>query len=38
MSLDLIYSLLLNCSRFFFAGWMVMLLSLSVVVFRRDLN
>lgn len=38
MNLESIYSLLMTCSRFFFASWALLLLGVSVVVFRSDLR
>ncbi len=38
MNLDLIYSVLLNCGRLFFTGWSIVLISVGIVVFRRDLS
>jgi len=36
MNLDAIYSVLIDCGRFFFTGWVLMLLLASVIVFRQD--
>jgi hypothetical protein len=37
MNVETIYSVLIGCGRFFLTGWAVMLVSASVVVFRRDI-
>jgi hypothetical protein len=38
MNVDAVYSALIDCGRFFFGGWVVMLLLASVIVFRRDMS
>jgi hypothetical protein len=38
MDVEKIYSVLIDCGRFFLTGWAVLLVFASVVVFRRDLS
>jgi hypothetical protein len=37
MDVDALYSILINCGRFFLTGWILLILLASVIVFRRDL-
>lgn len=36
MNADIIYSVLIDFGRFFFTGWVLMLLLASVIAFRQD--
>jgi len=38
MDAETIYSVLINCGRFFLTGWAVLILLASVIVFRQDLS
>ncbi len=38
MNAELIFSMLLNAGRLFFAGWSVLLITAGLVVFRRDIQ
>ncbi len=38
MDVDALYSILINCGKFFLAGWALMLLLASVIVFKQDLS
>jgi hypothetical protein len=38
MNVDALYSILINCGKFFLTGWAVMLLLASVIVFKQDLS
>jgi hypothetical protein len=38
MDVDALYSILMNCGRFFLTGWVLLILLASVIVFRRDLS
>jgi hypothetical protein len=38
MNVETIYSVLMDCGRFFLTGWALLLVLASVVVFRRDLS
>jgi|HubBroStandDraft_6_1064221.scaffolds.fasta_scaffold07039_6 hypothetical protein len=38
MDAEALYSILIDCGRFFLTGWVVLILLASVIVFRQDLS
>jgi hypothetical protein len=38
MDAEALYSILIDCGRFFLTGWVVLILLASVILFRQDLS